>query len=141
VVLISLYVASRRSGRSVKALVLESGYRRELGFLAVAGAVAFVIPVTGQIHLMLGILLLAFFAFYLYRAATAEHDDEPDLIGPAATIGGLPRPQRRITVTAMFLVSAVVILAAAEPFADSLVAGGQALGIDQFLLVQWLAPL
>src|SRR5881392_2587616 len=62
VVLISLYVASRRSGRSVKALVLDSGYRRELGFLAVAGVVAFVIPVTGQIHLMLGILLLAFFA-------------------------------------------------------------------------------
>jgi cation:H+ antiporter len=41
----------------------------------------------------------------------------------------------------MFLVSAGVILAAAEPFADSLVQGGQALGIDQFLLVQWLAPL
>ncbi len=51
VVLVSLYVASRRSGRTVKALVLESGYRRELGFLAIASVVAFVIPVTGQIHL------------------------------------------------------------------------------------------
>ena len=55
VVLISLYVASRRSGQSVKALVLESGYRRELGFLAIAGVVAFIIPVTGEIHLVLGI--------------------------------------------------------------------------------------
>jgi cation:H+ antiporter len=89
----------------------------------------------------LGILLLAFFAYYLYRAARSEHDDEPDLIGPAATIGGLPRVQRRITVIGMFLVAAGVILASAEPFADSLVQGGQALGIDQFLLVQWLAPL
>ena len=34
-----------------------------------------------------------------------------------------------------------MILASAEPFADSLVEGGRALGIDQFLLVQWLAPL
>ena len=34
-----------------------------------------------------------------------------------------------------------MILASAEPFADSLVEGGHALGIDQFLLVQWLAPL
>jgi len=141
VVLLSLYVASRRSGRSIKALVLESGYRRELGFLAIAGVVAFVIPVTGQIHLVLGILLLAFFAYYLYRAAISEHDDEPDLIGPAATIGGLRTVQRRITVIGMFLVSAGVILASAEPFADSLVEGGHALGIDQFLLVQWLAPL
>ncbi len=30
---------------------------------------------------------------------------------------------------------------AAKPFADGLVATGEALGIDQFLLVQWLAPL
>jgi cation:H+ antiporter len=141
VVLISLYVASRRSGRTIKALVLDSGYRRELGFLAVAAVIAFVIPVTGEIHLALGILLLAFFAYYLYRAAVADHDDAPDLIGPAATIGALPTVQRRIAVIGMFLVSAGVILAAAEPFADSLVESGHALGIDQFLLVQWLAPL
>ncbi|GAB2669970.1 sodium/hydrogen exchanger [Kribbella swartbergensis] len=141
VVLISLYVASRRSGRTIKALVLDSGYRRELGFLAVAAVVAFVIPVTGQIHLALGILLLAFFAYYLYRAAVSEHDDEPDLIGPAASIGALPTVQRRISVISMFVLAAGVILASAEPFANSLVDGGQALGIDQFLLVQWLAPL
>jgi cation:H+ antiporter len=141
VVLISLYVASRRSGRTIKALVLDSGYRRELGFLAVAAVVAFVIPVTGEIHLALGLLLLAFFAYYLYRAAVSEHDDEPELIGPAASIGALPTVQRRITVISMFVLAAGVILASAEPFADSLVEGGQTLGIDQFLLVQWLAPL
>jgi cation:H+ antiporter len=141
VALISLYVASRRSGRTVKALVLDSGYKRELGFLAVASVVAFIIPITGQIHLVLGIALLAFFAYYLWRAAASGHDEEPDLIGPAARIGGLPTVQRRTAVISMFLVAAAVILLAAEPFANSLVEGGKALGIDQFLLVQWLAPL
>jgi len=141
VVLISLYVASRRSGRSVKELVLESGYRRELGFLAIASVVAFVIPVTGQIHLLLGIALLAFFGYYLWRAAASDHDKEPDLVGPAARIGALPTAQRRFAVIGMFTMSAAVIVASAEPFADSLVEGGHALGIDQFLLVQWLAPL
>ncbi|TWD74961.1 cation:H+ antiporter [Kribbella amoyensis] len=141
VVLLSLFVASRRSGRTVRALVLDSGYRRELGFLAIASVVAFIIPVTGEIHLVLGIALLAFFAYYLWRAAVSGHDDEPDLIGPAARIGALPTTTRRITVTTMFLVAAGIILLSAEPFADSLVEGGQALGIDQFLLVQWLAPL
>ena len=141
VVLISLYVASRRSGQTVRALVLGSGYKRELGFLAVASVTAFIIPVTGQIHLVLGIALLAFFAYYLWRAAASEHDEEPDLIGPAARIGNLPTVQRRTAVVSMFLVAAAVILLAAEPFANSLVEGGKALGIDQFLLVQWLAPL
>jgi cation:H+ antiporter len=141
VVLISLYVASRRSGRTVKTLVLESGYKRELGFLGVASVVAFVIPLSGQIHLVLGIGLLAFFGYYLWRAAASGHDDEPDLIGPAARIGALPKLQRRVAVVGMFVAAAVVILVSAEPFADSLVEGGRALGIDQFLLVQWLAPL
>ncbi|WBQ07232.1 sodium:proton exchanger [Kribbella sp. CA-293567] len=141
VVLISLYVASKRSGRTIKALVLESGYRRELGFLTIASIVAFVIPITGQIHLLLGIALLAFFGFYLWRAASSGHDDEPELIGPAARIGALAKVQRRITVVSMFLVAAGIILLSAEPFANSLVEGGHALGIDQFLLVQWLAPL
>jgi cation:H+ antiporter len=141
VVLVSLYVASKRSGRTIRALVLESGYRRELGFLGIASVVAFVIPLTGQIHLLLGIALLAFFGYYLWRAALSGHDEEPELIGPAARIGDLATWQRRTAVIGMFLISAAVILACAKPFANSLVEGGQALGINQFLLVQWLAPL
>jgi cation:H+ antiporter len=141
VVLISLYVASRRSGRSVRALVLDSGYRRELGFLAIASVVAFVIPLTGQIHLLLGIGLLAFFGYYLWRAAISGDDDQPDLVGPAARIGALDARPRRTLVIGMFIASALAILACAEPFAESLVASGRALGVDEFLLVQWLAPL
>ena len=34
-----------------------------------------------------------------------------------------------------------MIFAAAEPFAEGLVESGSALGIDEFLLVQWVAPL
>ncbi len=41
----------------------------------------------------------------------------------------------------MFLFAAVVILACAEPFAESLVETGREFGISEFLLVQWLAPL
>jgi cation:H+ antiporter len=40
VVLIALWVASRRSGRGVRELVLDSGYRNELGFLLIASIVA-----------------------------------------------------------------------------------------------------
>lgn len=141
VVLVSLYIASKRSGRTVRALVLDSGYRRELGFLAIAAVVAFIIPISGQIHLVLGIALLAFFAFYLWRAATSGDDEEPELVGPAARIGALGTKQRRTLVIGMFVSAAAIILASAEPFAESLVASGRVLGVDEFLLVQWLAPL
>jgi cation:H+ antiporter len=37
--------------------------------------------------------------------------------------------------------AAGVIFAAAEPFADSLVETGENVGVDSFILVQWVAPL
>jgi cation:H+ antiporter len=140
VVLIGLAVVKRRTGQTVRALVLESGYRVELGFLAIASVVAFVIPATGQISLLLGFALLGFFVFYLWKMSRAEVD-EPQLVGPAATIGALPQRARRIIVIGLFVFAAVVIVASAEPFAQGLIATGKDLGIDEFLLVQWLAPL
>ena len=140
VVIISLWVASRRSGRGVRELVLQSGYRTELGFLLVASLVAFLIPLSGQISLVLGFALLGFFVFYLWKASRSE-TSEPDLVGPAARIGGLPRRPRRLLVTGLFVFAAVVIVASAEPFAESLITTGTQLGIDRFLLVQWVAPL
>jgi cation:H+ antiporter len=140
VVLIGLAIAKKRTGKAVRELTLDSPYRVELGFLAIASVVAFVIPVTGQISLLLGFALLGFFVFYLWKASRAEAG-EPDLVGPAATIGALPRRPRRILVVALFAFAAAVILACAEPFAHNLITAGTQLGIDQFLLVQWLAPL
>lgn len=140
VVITALWVASRRSGRSVRELVLESGYRMELGFLLIASVVGFVIPLSGEINLILGFALLGFFAFYMWKASRAEAS-EPDLVGAAARIGGLPERGRRLLVIAMFVFAAAVILASAEPFANSLITTGTQLGINKFLLVQWVAPL
>ncbi|WP_206120056.1 sodium:proton exchanger [Cellulomonas sp. HD19AZ1] len=140
VVLVALFVASRTTGAPVRELALDQGNRLELGFLLVAGLVAFVIPATGHIHLVLGLALIAWFAFYMVRLTRGEAE-EPDLIGTAAAVGALPRRARRITVVALFVLAAGVILASAEPFAESLVASGTRLGVDEFLLVQWLAPL
>lgn len=140
VVLVGLWVARRTTGRKSSSLALEPGNRVELGFLLIAGVVAFIIPSTGRIHLVLGVALLAWFGFYLYKLTRGEVE-EPDLIGTAAAIGALPDRARRRTVVALFVAAGVVILACAEPFAESLIGAGTELGIDRFLLVQWLAPL
>jgi hypothetical protein len=44
-------------------------------------------------------------------------------------------------VAVLFLWAAAVIVISAEPFASSLISTGTELGIDKFLLVQWVAPL
>ncbi|HIT74862.1 MAG TPA: sodium:proton exchanger, partial [Candidatus Avipropionibacterium avicola] len=119
VVIVGLAVAARRSGRTVREVVLEPQSRLELGFLAIASILAFVMPLTATISWLLGLVLLAWFAFYLVRVAMGGDDEEPELVGPAAKIGELPQRARRITVTTLFVTSALVILACAEPFAEA----------------------
>ncbi len=140
VVLVSILVARKSGSERSTGLTLEPANRVELGFLLIAGVIAFVVPASGQIHLGLGLALLAWFGFYLYKVSHGSVE-EPDLIGTAAALGELPDGRRRVAVVGLFLVSGAVILLCAKPFADNLVAAGTELGINRFLLVQWLAPL
>ncbi len=121
-------------------IVLPPRNRVELAFLAVASAYAFLIPLTRSIAWYDAVVLLALFGAYLWRV-TREGRGEPELIGVAADIAELPQRQRRVLVTGLFVAAAAIVVMAAKPFADGLVATGETLGIDQFLLVQWLAPL
>ena len=141
VALVAISVARRRTGRPVKALELSGGARVELLFLAVAGVVAFVMPATGQIHLVLALALLLWFGLYLHRVMRGDVEEQDDLVGTAARVAALPQRRRRRLVAVMFVAAAAVVLAAAKPFANALVDTGAQLGIDRFLLVQWLAPL
>ncbi len=124
----------------IPAVVLPTHNRVELAFLAIASAYAFVIPFTRSIAWYDAVVLLALFVAYIWRV-TREGRGEPELIGVAADIALLPRRPRRLLVTSLFLAAAAIVVMAAKPFADGLVATGATLGIDQFLLVQWLAPL
>ena len=63
------------------------------------------------------------------------------MVGTAAALGALPDRVRRTAVIGLFVFAAAVILICAKPFAESLIGAGTQLGIDRFLLVQWLAPL
>ena len=121
-------------------IALLSRRRIELFFLAVASIYAFVIPLTGRIGLVSAGVLLALYALYIWRVAR-EARSEPELAGVCASIGSLTCGRRRMAVAGMFVAAAAFVLVSAEPFANALVATGSQLGIDEFLLVQWLAPL
>jgi len=140
VVLVSIVVARKAGADKPAGLTLESANRVELGFLLIAGVVAFAIPASGEIHLALGLTLLAWFGFYLYKISHGDVE-EPDLIGTAAALGELSDRSRRVGVVGLFAAAGAVILLCAKPVADNLVTAGADLGIDRFLLVQWLAPL
>src|SRR5205823_2678478 len=93
-----------------------------------------------SIGLFDSVVLVVLFVVYAVLAAR-EESSEPDLVGPAATIGALGTWPRRLSIVALFAFAGLAIGTSAEPFADGLVRSGQHFGIDEFLLVQWIAPL
>ena len=123
-----------------KGITLEKTYGIELSFLAIATIYSFIIPLKGRLDLLDTLVLVFLFGLYMFQAAR-EHKVEPELEGCAATVGCLIPAIRRPIVVFLFLYAGLIILAATEPFAESLLALGKGLGIDEFILVQWLAPL
>ena len=117
----------------------------EVGFLLVASVYAFSIVLKNRINLVDTVILVLIFGTYLWFTSRLpkvetglEADDEP---GPAAALSELSPRKQWAWMAGLAIVAAGVILAAAEPFAESIVASGRILGIDEFLLIQWLAPL
>jgi cation:H+ antiporter len=126
--------------RRRRLITLDRGGAVAVGFLAAATLYSFTLVLRREIGLIDSVLLAALFAGYAFWAARSG-TEEPELVGPAAAIGALPTTSRRFVVLALFAFAGAMIGLAAEPFAEGLVHTGRVLGIDEFLLVQWLAPL
>lgn len=139
VVFIAAY-RSRRRGAPLDEIVLERPHTVEVSFLALATLYSLTLPLKGSVTPVDALILVGIFVAYTVRISRAPAE-EPHLVGPARLIGTFRTPKRRLSVIGMFVFSATAILLAAEPFAESLKQTGLQLGISEFLLIQWLAPL
>ena len=123
----------------------------ELFFLFLASLYAFVILLKNRIDFIDFAVLLAIFGAYIWRVSRPlrhsetvvdkDDDDDDQEPGPAAILETLT-PRAQWTWTAgLTLTAGAIILLSAEPFAEAMIASGRVLGIDEFLLIQWVAPL
>lgn len=123
-----------------RAVRLPAQRRTEVLFLALATLYAFVVSLKESLVWYDGLVFTGLYAWYVWLAARQERE-EPELEGPAEALARLPTRPRRLATLALFLFAGGAILANAEPFCEGLVATGKLLHINEFLLVQWLAPL
>jgi cation:H+ antiporter len=130
----------RRKGERHEGVTMERSKAVELAYLSLACAYCLTLPLRRSITLIDAVILVGIFIAYTLRISKAPQT-HPDLIGPAAWVGAMTKRARRTSVLSMFAVAGVVILLVAEHFAESLVETGTELGVSEFLLVQWLAPL
>ncbi len=132
---IIIFWLKQRSGFDMRGLLTL-----ELPMLVVATLLTIIVAFTKMIPIWLAVVFIGVYIFYLWRSSTQE-SEEPDLLGAAAMIGSFRPVYRRLWVAGLFIYSAAIILIAAEPFVHGLRDTGASLGISEFLLIQWLAPL
>jgi cation:H+ antiporter len=123
-----------------KSIQLEPEHRIEIFYLGLATIYSFVIPFKARLDLLDAAVFITIFGFYMRAACKAAHV-EPEFEGPPAMIEHWGEGPRRIMTVLFFLFSGFTIFIAAEPFAEGLLATGRTFGIEEFILVQWLAPL
>ncbi len=114
--------------------------RLELGFMGLATAYALIIPIKGSLAWYDGLVFLSIYGGYI-RLASQRSCVEVEADGPAELLVALPKIRRRFATGTLFLVAAGAIFANAKPFCEGLIATGKLLQINEFLLVQWLAPI
>ena len=112
----------------------------DIAYLAMASIYGLTLFLKDTLTLWDAVILVGIYVVYMIRLSGASAS-EPHLVGPSAYIGSLPKKTRRIVNYMGFAIAAGVILAVAEPFAHSLIALGVAIGVSDFLLIKWLAPL
>lgn len=127
-----------------RAIELRPVNRTEILFLLLPSIYAFAIVAKGRISPIDTIVLIALFGVYMWRASrkeTGAGDDDDDEPGPAAALLLLSPLRQWLAMGALTIVAAAIILVSAEPFAESMIDSGRLVGFDEFLLIQWLAPL
>lgn len=121
-------------------VTLDRSHSIEIAFLAIATLYSLTLPLKRNLTLFDAGVLVTLFVLYAFRISKSPAET-PHLVGPARLLGDLPTRKRRLAVFLILGYAAIVILACAEPFAESLVSTGEEFGVSTFLLVQWLAPL
>lgn len=135
VVLLSCWRAKTQS------LLIPVHHHLEMRYLLLSTLYSFTIPLKGELNAIDAVVLLGLFIAYVVAASKGHHGNN-ELVGPAAWIDARTNTVgRRVVATFMLVYATVAIFKSAEPFAESLVELGHGLPIDEFLLVQWVAPL
>jgi cation:H+ antiporter len=140
-----VYIISRRNRGPKRSapLRMEDEQSIEILFLGAAALYSLVIIWKGTLGLLDAGVLAAIYVVYLVIARRIPPKPEElvgTMEGPALAIWRLKGSRRLGAIAAFLLLGLALIFIGADPFVHSLLTIGASFNVDQYLLVQWLAP-
>jgi cation:H+ antiporter len=138
------WASSRREGRKGGELVLEEHQSVEVFFLGLATVYSFIIVARRVLGVGDAIVLLVIFGSYLYiakRLPPHRMERVEELEGPSKAVASLKGSRRIAAMVCFVALGAVVIVFGSKPFVTSFLSVMGSLGLNQYLLIQWLTPV
>ncbi|MFB6244165.1 MAG: sodium:calcium antiporter [Halobaculum sp.] len=120
---------------------LDPGIATEILFLFAATVYAFFVPLGGGIGALDTLILVSLYATYIAVIIRGDVDEEEEQVGVPAYLQQWSTRPRVSAVLSLFVYSGFLIFTAVEPFAHGLEELGLQLGIPEFFMIQWIAPL
>jgi len=90
--------------------------------------------------IFISFVLIIIYLIYLFITSKKE-STESEFVGISKYLANLPKLTRITTNILLIIFSAVTIFIVSHPFVESLIHIGGKFGIDEYYLIQWLAPL
>ncbi|MFW6018506.1 MAG: sodium:calcium antiporter [Halapricum sp.] len=131
----------KRPGLLADVVTIDRGLSTEIAFLFVATVFAFIVPLAGGIGLVDTVLLLGLYVVYIGIIIRGDVGEVQEHVGVPAYFQAKARSIRVSVVLALFVYSGLLIVTAVEPFAHGLEDIGIQLGVPEFFMIQWIAPL
>lgn len=132
----------RKFGKPLKGIRLD-----ELHSVEVLGLLAPLLYMTfvwwkASLALYDAAVLIAIYALYLIVLSRMPPEDEgeEELESVPRAVVHMRKPARNASILALFFAGGLLIYFSAEPFLASLVAIASAVGLSNFLFIQWVAP-
>ncbi|MFB6280583.1 MAG: sodium:calcium antiporter [Haloferacaceae archaeon] len=130
----------RRSGFLRDAVRVDPDISLDIVFLGLATAWAFTVPMTGGINIVDTAVLVGLYVAYISVIIRGDIDHEEN-VGVPRYLQSLRKRVRIPVVIGLFVFSLSMLLIAVKPFAHGLESLGTAVGLPEFFMIQWVAPL
>jgi cation:H+ antiporter len=121
-------------------ITLPDWHRIELVVLLAAALWSLRGVASGQFTVLDSCVLVGLYAYYIKRTLHGG-GDTPEAEGVAAALAALPLAQRRRFTGWLMAYAALVILLTAVRFGDAVLGAGTVVGINPFLVLQWVVPV
>jgi cation:H+ antiporter len=143
IVIISYLMSRKRGEKRSSTLVLDSNQSVSVFFLAISTAYSFIIIIKGTLTVIDAMILVLIYASYVYVARKlppVSREELERVEGPVRAISNLSIWRRYFAIALLLVLGGFIIFTGSQPFVESILEIGRRFKIDEYLLIQWLAP-